>query len=313
MKLDSAATPPVQKTGAGLENADPTGRRGYAIGLMISSSVVISFTGLIVRHLDAEPMVMNFYRALALMVAITTILGVRYRRMALTHVIRIGWPGVVGGMMLTVAAISFLQSMTHTTVANTLFILGAIPFFTAALAWLVLREQPSRATLGAMAIAFAGITIMLGEGFGSGSAYGNLMAMVTALCFSVYTVLVRRNRHVNMLPALLVSSVLIILVAGINSYDSLVISRSDLLLCLLWGGVLSGFTSVCFIVASRYLAAAELTLFMLLEFALGPIWVWLFINEVPSLWTLLGGGLVILAVIARTLAELRQQTPPRAG
>ena len=115
-------------------------RRGYAIGLMISSSVAISFTGLIVRHLDVDPMVMNFYRALSLMVAMVLIVAVKYRRMAILSVIRIGWPGVLGAVMLTMAAISFLQSMTHTTVANTLFILGAIPFLTAGLAWIALRE-----------------------------------------------------------------------------------------------------------------------------------------------------------------------------
>ncbi len=241
---------------------------------MVASSVVISFTGLIVRHVDADPMVMNFYRALSLMVAVTLILAIQYRRMAITHVIRIGWPGIAGGVMLTVAAICFLQSMTHTTVANTLFILGAIPFFTAALAWVFLRERPAQATLWAMVIAFSGITVMLGEGFGSGSAYGNLMAMGTAICFSVYTVIVRRNRHVNMLPALLVSTVLIVLVA---------------------------------------LAAAELTLFMLLEFALGPVWVWLFMNEIPSRWTLLGGSLVVVAVITRALVELRQPLSSGSG
>ena len=258
-------------------------------------------------------MVMNFYRALSLMVAVTLILAIQYRRMAITHVILIGWPGIAGGVMLTGAAICFLQSMTHTTVANTLFILGAIPFFTAALAWVFLRERPTRATLWAMMIAFSGITVMLGEGFGAGSAYGNLMAMGTAICFSVYTVIVRRNRHVNMLPALLVSTVLIVLVAGVTRYGSLTIPMDDLVLCILWGGVLSGFTSVCFIVASRHLAAAELTLFMLLEFALGPIWVWLFMNEIPSRWTLLGGSLVVVAVITRALVELRQPLSSGSG
>ena len=199
MKQVTATTLSEPHRTSGSEDTDSVGRRGYAIGLMIASSVVISFTGLIVRHVDADPMVMNFYRALSLMVAVTLILVIQYRRMAITHVIRIGWPGIAGGVMLTVAAICFLQSMTHTTVANTLFILGAIPFFTAALAWVFLRERPTRATLWAMMIAFSGITVMLGEGFGSGSAYGNLMAMVTAICFSIYTVLVRRNRHVNML------------------------------------------------------------------------------------------------------------------
>jgi drug/metabolite transporter (DMT)-like permease len=246
-------------------DAQEANRRGYAVGLMISSSVVISFTGLIVRHLDVDPMVLNFYRALAMMIAIALIVIVKYRRMAILSVIRVGWPGVLGAVMLTMAAISFLQSLTHTTVANTLFILGAIPFFTTGLAWVALREQPSRKTLGAMFVAFTGITIMLGEGFGSGSAYGNLMALVTAFCFSIYAVLVRRNRHIDMLPTLLISTVLVIAVAGITKHDRLGISMDDLLLCMLWGGVLSGFTSVCFIVASRYIAAAEVTLFMLLE------------------------------------------------
>ena len=294
-------------------DAQEANRRGYAVGLMISSSVVISFTGLIVRHLDVDPMVLNFYRALAMMIAIALIVIVKYRRMAILSLVRVGWPGVMGAVMLTMAAISFLQSLTHTTVANTLFILGAIPFFTTGLAWIALRERPSKKTLGAMFVAFTGITIMLGEGFGSGSAYGNLMALVTAFCFSIYAVLVRRNRHIDMLPTLLISTVLVIAVAGITKHGRLGISMDDLLLCMLWGGVLSGFTSVCFIVASRYIAAAEVTLFMLLEFALGPIWVWLFVNEVPSQWTLLGGALVIAAIVARSLLELRQPAPSHPG
>ena len=96
-------------------------------------------------------------------------------------------------------------------------------------------------------------------------------------------------------------------------YGSLTIPTDDLVLCVLWGGVLSGFTSVCFIVASRHLAAAELTLFMLLEFALGPVWVWLFVNEIPSRWTLLGGSLVVAAVITRALVELRRPSSTGPG
>ena len=83
--------------------------------------------------------------------------------------------------------------------------------------------------------------------------------------------------------------------------------------CAYSGEESSGFTSVCFIVASRHILAAEVTLFMLLEFALGPLWVWLFVNEVPSQWTLLGGAFVITAIIVRSLLELRQQEPAHSG
>ncbi len=282
--------------------------RQLAILLMIASSVVISFSGLVVRLLEAGPLVMNFYRALFLMGAILVLLFLRYRGAAIVRVIGVGWPGLMAGAMLAGAGITFLQSMTHTTVANTLFVLGGIPFVTAGLAWIFLKEKPSRPTLVTMIIAFFGIVIMIGEGFTIGSVYGNLMALMTTFFFSIYAVIVRFNRQVDMLPAILISTVLIMAMTGLTQRGELPISKNDLWLCLLWGGVMSGFTSASFIVASRHIVAAELTIFMLLEFALGPVWVWLFVNEVPSKWTLAGGALVIVAVLGRSILELRARS-----
>ncbi len=282
--------------------------RQLAILLMIASSVVISFSGLVVRLLEAGPLVMNFYRALFLMGAILVLLFLRYRGAAVVRVIGVGWPGLMAGAMLAGAGITFLQSMTHTTVANTLFVLGGIPFVTAGLAWIFLKEKPSRPTLVTMIIAFFGIVIMIGEGFTIGSVYGNLMALMTTFFFSIYAVIVRFNRQVDMLPAILISTVLIMAMTGLTQRGELPISKNDLWLCLLWGGVMSGFTSASFIVASRHIIAAELTIFMLLEFALGPVWVWLFVNEIPSKWTLAGGALVIVAVLGRSILELRARS-----
>ncbi|MGB1859483.1 MAG: DMT family transporter [Arenicellales bacterium] len=285
--------------------------RKLAILLMIASSVVISFSGLIVRILEVGPLVMNFYRGMFLMCAVMVLLVVRYRGATIVRVISVGWSGIIAGIMLAAAAITFLQSLTHTTVANTLFVLAAIPFVTAGLAWIFLKERPNSATLITMVIAFAGIVIMIGEGFTIGAAYGNVMALLTTLSFSIYAVLVRRNRQVDMLPAILISTLIIMVVVALMRQGELEISRQDLWLCLLWGGVMSGFTSACFIVASRHIVAAELTIFMLLEFALGPVWVWLFVNESPSRWTLVGGALVICAVLGRSFAEFRSRGSSR--
>ena len=285
--------------------------RKLAILLMIASSVVISFSGLIVRILEVGPLVMNFYRGMFLMCAVMVLLVVRYRGATIVRVISVGWSGIIAGIMLAAAAITFLQSLTHTTVANTLFVLAAIPFVTAGLAWIFLKERPNSATLITMVIAFAGIVIMIGEGFTIGAAYGNVMALLTTLSFSIYAVLVRRNRQVDMLPAILISTLIIMVVVALMRQGELEISRQDLWLCLLWGGVMSGFTSACFIVVSRHIVAAELTIFMLLEFALGPVWVWLFVNESPSRWTLVGGALVICAVLGRSFAEFRSRGSSR--
>ncbi len=295
--------------------SEPTPRRGFAMGLMVASSTVISFGGLIVRNIEgADSWQINLYRSLSLIVAIVLILLFQYRRQTLLHVRNIGRVGLFGGTLLAVAGIAFLQSLTHTTVANTLFTLSAIPFITAGLARLFLKERLQRATLVTMVVAGAGVFVMMAEGFEIGSAYGNGMALITAVCFSAFAVIVRRNRQVDMLPTLLVSGFLIALVAFLARLDDLGISPRDLLLCILWGGVLSGLANWTFIIASRHLLAAEVTLVMLLEFALGPIWVWLFIGEVPTSWTLVGGALVIAAVIVRTVIELKDsRRTPRPG
>ena len=109
-----------------------------------------------------------------------------------------------------------------------------------------------------------------------------------------------------MLPTLILSNLIIMLVALIFTWDDLLISWGDLLLCFVLGGVLSATVNTFFIIAAKHLFAAELTLFMLLEFTLGPIWVWIFVNEVPTSWTLVGGSIVISAVFLKSVSELRK-------
>ncbi|MEO1491367.1 MAG: DMT family transporter [Pseudomonadota bacterium] len=286
---------------------DTQPRRAFAMALMVVSSVSISFGGLILRNIeDADVWQINFYRSLALVSTVAVIMVLRYRGQTVQKIVQIGWPGLFAGALLASAGITFLQAITNTTVANTLFTLSAIPFITAFLAWLILREALARATLVTMLVAAVGVGVMMAEGLGTGSFYGNAMALMTALFFSSYAIIVRRNRSIDMLPALMVSGLLIVVIAGALRWDDLGISAHDFWLCMLLGGGLSGIANALFIAASRHLVAAELTLFMLLEFALGPIWVWIFINEVPTEWTIVGGGIVILAVILRSLFQLRQ-------
>ena len=108
-----------------------------------------------------------------------------------------------------------------------------------------------------------------------------------------------------MLPALMISGFIIIFIVLVTYPGNLKIPKIDLFLCFLYGGILSCCVNATFILASRFLFAAELTLFMLLEFALSPFWVWLFIKETPTLLTVVGGIIVISAVSYRSLSELK--------
>lgn len=281
-------------------------RRGYAMMLMVASSVAISFGGLVMRNMDdADTWQINFHRAVAMAAAIALILVVQYRRDTVRRIAGIGSAGVWAGMLIALAGICFIEAIGNTTVANTTFTMSAIPFITAGLAWIFLKETLRPITLYTMIAAACGVCVMVADGFGGGSSYGNLAALVTAAGFAGFAVIVRSNRHVDMLPTLLVSSVMIVGISAIMRYGNLAVSVHDLVLCLVWGAILSGLGNAMFIVASRHLVAAELTLFTLLEFALAPVWVWAFAQEAPSRWALAGGTLVIGAVAVRALVDLR--------
>jgi drug/metabolite transporter (DMT)-like permease len=290
-------------------------RHGYAMLLMVIGSIAISFGGLVQRHIEvANSWQINVYRSLGMLLAIAAIISIQNRGQVLATLKGVGRYGMLAGALLTIAGICFIQALTHTSVANALFVLGAIPFFTAALARLFLGEKLRRSTLVTMLFAGCGLGLMVINGISSGSGFGNIMALLTAASFASYAVVVRYRRQVEMLPVLLISSLCIILISAGVSRGDLAIPLNDILLSLFWGGCLSGFVNWTFIIASRHLAAAEVTLIMLLEFALGPLWVWWFIDEIPSRWTLIGGSVIIIAVAVRSILDLinrprPQQTP----
>ena len=286
-------------------------RHGYAMLLMVLGSVAISFGGLVQRNIEvATPWQINVYRSLGLIVAIAVIIAVQNRGRFFSTLLSVGRYGLLAGMLLAGAGLSFIQAFTHTTIANALFIIGAIPFFAALMARVFLGERLRRATLVTMLFAGSGLALMVVNGISIGSGFGNLMALSTALFFAGFAVVVRYRRRVEMLPSLLISSTLVIAVSLPVTGGDLTLPLNDILLCLFWGGCLSGLVNWTFIIASRHLATAELTLLMLIEFALGPVWVWLFVGEVPHRWTLIGGSVIIASVAVRAILELRNQTRP---
>lgn len=284
-------------------------RHLFAVFLITLSSLGFSFGGLIMRSFEnADPWQINFYRSLFLVGVLGAILVRQYGRQSFAVFRPIGKMGIVAGICIGVAPIAYVISLRHTTVANTLFVISAVPFFTAALAWLFLGERVRRGTWVAMIIALVGIGVMVAGGVTAGTVFGNAMALCTALTFSCFAVIVRAHRRLDMLPTLIIGGIVTLLICFGVTYRALWLSMHDILLCLLWGGLIAGLIgNWLFALAARHLPAVEVTLLMLTEFVLGPIWVWLFINEVPDGYTILGGMLVMAAVAGRALADMRSR------
>ena len=280
-------------------------KRGWAMFLMIVCCITISIGPLLFRNMEnADIWQISIYRSISWITALLIILFFKYRLEILKQIFAIGRWGVIAGVFLASAQIFYMHALDNTTVANVMFILSAIPFVTAITAFLFIKEKIKLPTILMMMIAVIGILIMVSEGVKSGNVFGNLMALITLLCFSCFPVILRNNRHIDMLPTLLVPAVIIGLVGLMIKGSDLTVSSNDLALSFIWGGLLNGFAHSIFIIATRHLLAAEITLFMLLEFTLGPLWVWSFIGETPSINTLIGGGIVMAAIATLTVYEL---------
>ena len=254
---------------------------------------------------NADPWQIAFYKALAFLFPITLILFHQHRLRIVTNIKKIGYLGMAGGFFLMLAQLLFIQSIANTSIANALFTLSSIPFITAILAFIFLKEKISLRTIIIMFFAFVGIFIMIKDGLGTGGFYGNIFALVCAFSFSTFVIILRKSRNIDMLPANLVSGFLIIIVSFVISLGSMKVPIQEILLCFLCGGVLSGFVNSVFIFSTRYLLASEATLFMLLEFSLGPFWVWIFLNETISQETFYGGIIVIVNVTVYSLLEIK--------
>jgi drug/metabolite transporter (DMT)-like permease len=308
--------------GCGAQAAAPTGARvdpGYARGVVLVAlaGVFWSVGGLLIRLIEAAgAWQIVLFRALALALTLTLIIALRHRGRLLQAFGAAGWNGVAAGVALSGGFIGWVLALHHTTVANATFMLGASPFFGALLGRLVLGEPLRRATALAMAVALAGVLVMVGGGLVLGTIRGNLLALGACLSFAIFSVLLRRGREHDMLPcgaiAGAVSALIalpVVLAGAASIGDALLLTPRDLALCAIMGAVQVGGGLTVFTLGARHVPVAELTLLSLTELALAPIWVWLAVGEVPSGYTLLGGAIIVVAITYQALSGARRRRP----
>ena len=275
--------------------------------MMIVSATIVSTAGLIFRSLESiDAFGVVFFRGLALSFVMLIVLNAFYRQRVFLTIWSVGRQGVLGALFFTGAQTFYVFAFSNTTVANTTFTIALAPFITALLAFIVIRERIERTTLLAMAIACFGVIAIIVTDVSSEGLLGVFFALMTAFCFSCFAVTLRRNKHVEMLPVLLLTGVFSMIVGLVFGQWNVIPQIYDIALCFIWGGILQGCGQSLLVLSARVLKAAEIPLIMLLEFSLGPIWVWMFFEEIISLGTLFGGGLIFLSVFGLAVHEIRK-------
>jgi drug/metabolite transporter (DMT)-like permease len=282
------------------------------------AAVAWSTAGVLQRQLSVATTTQLAWRAVFAAVALAGFVVIRNRGRTLVAFRCIGAAGVGVAVCLAVASGSFIVALNHSSVANVLFLQAGAPVAAALLGWIALGESISVRALVAMGVALLGVVLMVG-GPGSGGMVGVAASLVMTLAFALSIVITRSRRHVSMAPAVCLSQVL--LVVAVGPFAQLgAATAHDLGFLALMGVGQMGLGLAFMTVGARLIPAAEAALITLLEVVLGPLWVWVAVGERPALIAVVGGGVVILAVVLQTteslpakIVERRATAPDAAG
>ena len=280
--------------------------------MVVGSCILISVNGLVIRSFEsASDWQIIFYRQTFFIVGLLLVLILQYRSRLPGMFLHVGWAGIGAGISLGLANPTFIIALSHTTVASALFTISASPLITAVLARIILKEHISHPTMVAIVVAMIGVTIMVSDGLLSGSVFGNLLALLCAFFFSMFVVFLRVGKDRNMLPSSVMGAVLGGIIGMVGSNFDFRIPLHDVSLCFLWGAIIVTTVHYFFTLASRYITGAEIMLITLIEFTLGPIWVWLVFQEQPTNIALVGGFIVLSSVAARAVIIILQERSAR--
>jgi drug/metabolite transporter (DMT)-like permease len=286
-------------------SSEPSGRL-----LVAAAAVCWSTGGLIARLVDTDPWTTVLWRGLFCAAFLAGVTAWRAGRRTPDVFLGMGATGLAMAACFATASTCFIMALSRTSVANVLIIQSLSPFMAGLLGWAWMGERVAGRTWAAMGAALLGSAIMVSRYLyaetAPGSLGGDLLAFTVALAFAGATVLLRRNRHVQMLPAAALAAALTGAVASLSARPGAV-DAGDLLLLAFFGAGQLGLGMILFTAGARRIPVAEAALIAVLESVLGPVWVWLALGENPGLPSLGGGAIVLAALAGHTLADLRRE------
>lgn len=278
--------------------------------LVVGAAICWSLGGLIARQIHLDPWTIIAWRGTIAALSLLLFLVIRDRGNTWALFRNMGLGGIGVAICFAAASISFVIALQHATVALILVVQSTAPLLAGLIAWVWMGERLGWARIAAMAVAFAGILLMVGKAEGHADMIGLILSGVIAVSFAFATVLTRRYAHVRMTPATCLGTAFMgfagFAMAGLDAFQ---INLVDFGYLFLFGAVQLAIGLILFTTGARHIPAAQAALLSLVETVLGAFWVFLFLGENPGIYALYGGALVIGAVAANTLYDQRRVQP----
>ena len=276
--------------------------------LLLFGGFCLSWGGFIVRSFqEANVWQILFLRSFFFIIALSLFLTLTYKNRVIKIIKDSGVPGILGGFVMSLSFVAFIIAMSNTTVANVVFIISTQTMFLAIFGFFYLKEKVSLIGSSSIFLAMSGILIMVGDSISTGSLFGNLVALVIPINFAIYVMIIRKNSNLDMVPAMLYSGIFSLIYGAILS-KSFEFTSHDLFMGFLLGVPQLALGFICITIGSRTTASATVGLLMLMETLCGPLWVWLFLNEIPPISVFLGGAVIISAIILKSFDKKHSKT-----
>ena len=265
--------------------------------LIFLGALSLSFGGLIVKSFEGATLwQILFWRSLFFSLTILAFLIISYKKKTFKSFYDSGLPGFFGGIILSFGFCGYVFAMYNTTVANTNFIISLQILFLAVFGYFFLKEKISAATLTSIILAITGVLVMVGNSLTPGELSGNLAAFTMPITFAILIMIVRKYPTVDMVPAQFVAGICSCIIGFLLS-TKLMISPNDIFLGFLAGFFQVGFGFIFITIGARTTPSAMVGIIMLSESVLGPVWAFLFVSERPSIFGLIGGAIILFAVL----------------
>ena len=275
--------------------------------LVFLGAFFLSFGGLIVKSFEGASLwQILFWRQLFFVILVTIFLLFTYKKKIFIALYESGMPGFIGGIILGLGFSAYVFAMYNTTVANANFIIQTQAIFLAIFGYLFLKEKISKLTLATIILAISGILLMVGNSLSPGQLSGNLVAFIMPISFAVLIIIVRKYPKVDMIPLQLFAGIVAMLI-GYSVATKINISTNDLFLAFVAGFFQVGLGFIFITIGAKKTLSAMVGILMMTEAVFGPFWAWIFLDENPQFYALIGGSIILVAVFIQFYSLLIEE------
>ena len=268
--------------------------------LIFLGATCLSFGGLIVKSFEgANLWQILFWRQTFFAIIVAFYLLISYKKNFFKSFYNSGLPGLIAGFVLSIGFSAYVFAMYNTTVANTNFIITTETIFLAVFGYFFLKEKINLITFISIILGMSGVLLIIGSSLSIQSSeqfIGNIVAFIMPISFAILVVIIRKYPNVDMVPAQFTAGILAAII-GYFIAGKLSISPHDLFLASMAGFFQIGFGFILITIGSQTTPSAVVGVLMLTEAVFGPLWAWLFINEIPPMSVLIGGGIIIFSIL----------------